>query len=460
MLSKVSFGIFFAAAVSVLLATPFFLTAADEHYPSKSDKSCLKCHTYDKTPNILAGKFVSVSTKAKSIQLKINADNEIVFYDDATVLKNAENYRAIGPQEAVKIVYAKKDGKLIATEVEVKKGLTVPPEQLVKAEQLASLVAKGAQQGKYILLDSRPQEMYNQGHIPTAVSMPFFEFDKLQDKILPKDKDITQIYYCAGLSCVLSPLAAKKAEKLGYKNIKVFHGGLPEWRKAGNIVVSNIAGILDYQKQEQPLVLIDLRPRDLIKQGHIPGAVATPVGGLAAMESQFPKYKAAPIILYGQQSDAASLNEAYKTVTGWGYKQVTILDGGFDAWVKSGQKVVKGEAASEIAYIRKLRPGEVDIEVFKSLVNKPSPDVLILDVRLSSEAAAGAFPHSKNIPLDELEQRLNELPKDKKIVVHCATGARAEMAYNILNKAGINARYVKANIEFDPDKKGAYTISD
>ena len=46
----------------------------------------------------------------------------------------------------------------------------------------------------------------------------------------------------------MSPLAARKAEKLGYKKIKVFHAGLPAWKKAGNIIVSNIAAIENYNK--------------------------------------------------------------------------------------------------------------------------------------------------------------------------------------------------------------------
>ncbi len=460
MKTNIRYGIFLTMVLSGLLIAAFFAAIADEAIPGKSDQSCLKCHNYDKTPNVLAGKFVNVALKSKSVQIKINNDSEIVFFDDSTVLKNAENYKEIPPQESIKIVYAKKNGKLFAKEIEVKKGLSVPPEQLMTAEQLASLVAKGPEQGKYILLDSRPKEMYNQGHIPTAVAMPFFAFDKLQEKILPKDKDITQIYYCGGFSCTLSPLSAKKAEKLGYKDVKVFHAGIPEWRKAGHIVVSNVEGILDYKKQEQPFILIDLRPKNVIEQGHIPGAVALPDTGLASMQSSFPNYKAAPIILYDEDGKAVSTQEAYKLVAGWGYKQVTILDGGFKSWLKSGENVAKGAAASKIEYVRKLLPGEVDVEVFKSLVNKPSPDTLILDVRLASEAAADALPNTKNIPLDELEQRLNELPKDKKIVVHCATGTRAEMAYNILKKAGLNAGYVKANIQFDPDKKGSYTISD
>jgi hypothetical protein len=173
---------------------------ADEKLPSKSDASCLKCHKYDEEANLFAGKLVDVAQKAKAIQLQIDKDMEVIYYDDATVVKNAESLKSIPKQESVRIVYYKKDGKAFAKEVEVKKGLEVPKEQLASAEDVAKLVALGPEKGKYVLLDSRPEEMYNQGHIPTAVAMPFPAFDKLVDKVLPKDKEITQIYYCAGFS--------------------------------------------------------------------------------------------------------------------------------------------------------------------------------------------------------------------------------------------------------------------
>ena len=64
------------------------------------------------------------------------------------------------------------------------------------------------------------------------------------------------------------------------------------------------------------------------------------------------------------------------------------------------------------------------------------------------------------IKLDDLAQKLGDLPKDKKIVAHCSTGVRAEMAYNLLKKAGFNAGYVKAKVDFDKEKKGQYKISD
>jgi len=179
---------------------PAGTAVADEKLPSKSDASCLKCHTYNQEENLFAGKLVDVSTKAKVIQLKIDKDMEVIYYDDATVVKNAESLRKIPKQESIRISYYKKDGKPFAKLVEVKKGIEVPKDQLVTAEDVAKLVALGPEKGKYVLLDSRPEDMYNQGHIPTAVSMPFPAFDKLADKLLPKDKEITQIYYCAGFS--------------------------------------------------------------------------------------------------------------------------------------------------------------------------------------------------------------------------------------------------------------------
>jgi len=48
------------------------------------------------------------------------------------------------------------------------------------------------------IFDSRPYKpKYAKGHIPTAVSMPFSQFDKMTDK-LPKDKNALLIFYCGG----------------------------------------------------------------------------------------------------------------------------------------------------------------------------------------------------------------------------------------------------------------------
>ncbi len=175
------------------------IRAADDTLPSKSDASCLKCHEYNKMPALLAGKLADISVKANTIQLQIDKDMEVVHFNDATVLKNAPSFKEIPKQESIRVTYFKKDGKTVAKEIEVKKGIAVPKEQLATVEEVAELVAKGPEKGKYQLIDSRPANMYDEGHIPTAVSIPFFAFDKMAGELL-KDKDVLQIYYCAGFS--------------------------------------------------------------------------------------------------------------------------------------------------------------------------------------------------------------------------------------------------------------------
>ena len=60
----------------------------------------------------------------------------------------------------------------------------------------------------------------------------------------------------------------------------------------------------------------------------------------------------------------------------------------------------------------------------------------VIDVRTPGEFAAGAYPKARNIPLDALPARLGDLPRDKPIVLYCASGARSASAARILKKAG------------------------
>ncbi|MDQ7785083.1 MAG: rhodanese-like domain-containing protein [Desulfomonilaceae bacterium] len=242
--------------------------------------------------------------------------------------------------------------------------------------------------------------------------------------------------------------------------MRVFHAGLPAWKAAGHIIVSESAGLKNLDKLDASYVLIDLRSREDIEKGHIPKAVAAPDGNVAALKDQFPKYKKANIILYNENGDLEAATPAFKEINGWGYKMVSVLSGGLDAWRKDGSKIATGPAESKITYVRKFLPGEVDLDEFKALLAKPVGDAIILDVRQANETADGILPNAKPIPLDELEGRLAELPKDKTIVIHCSTGLRAEMAHTVLKKEGFSSKYLRANVNFDKEKKGEYAITD
>lgn len=67
-------------------------------------------------------------------------------------------------------------------------------------------------------------------------------------------------------------------------------------------------------------------------------------------------------------------------------------------------------------------------------------DAIILDVRTKVEFAGGAIKGSKNIPVQQLPQRLSEVKKwNKPVIACCASGMRSSKAASILNQNGIEA---------------------
>jgi NADPH-dependent 2,4-dienoyl-CoA reductase/sulfur reductase-like enzyme/rhodanese-related sulfurtransferase len=64
----------------------------------------------------------------------------------------------------------------------------------------------------------------------------------------------------------------------------------------------------------------------------------------------------------------------------------------------------------------------------------------ILDVRTAAENRRGAIPGAVHIPLDDLRERLGELPRDKTIYPYCGVGVRSYAAVRILLQNGFQAR--------------------
>jgi metal-sulfur cluster biosynthetic enzyme/rhodanese-related sulfurtransferase len=70
-------------------------------------------------------------------------------------------------------------------------------------------------------------------------------------------------------------------------------------------------------------------------------------------------------------------------------------------------------------------------------LHQRTPALFVLDVRTPAEFASGHIPDAHLIPLDELEDRLRELPaKDAAMLVHCAAGGRSTAACEMLGQHG------------------------
>ena len=72
--------------------------------------------------------------------------------------------------------------------------------------------------------------------------------------------------------------------------------------------------------------------------------------------------------------------------------------------------------------------------------NKKKEDYLVIDVRKAEEYNAGHLKHAINIPLEEIEARLDEINgyKDKNVVLYCNTGNRSGKALDLLKQKGFN----------------------
>lgn len=61
---------------------------------------------------------------------------------------------------------------------------------------------------------------------------------------------------------------------------------------------------------------------------------------------------------------------------------------------------------------------------------------LVVDVRTRNEWRGGQIEGSKNLPLNQLEQRLGELPRNRTLAVHCQSGYRSSIATSLLEREG------------------------
>ncbi|MFJ9371550.1 ArsR/SmtB family transcription factor [Nocardia sp. NPDC101769] len=83
--------------------------------------------------------------------------------------------------------------------------------------------------GEITLIDVRPHDEYDAGHIPGAISIPIAELaTRLAE--LPTDRDI--VAYCRGAYCVMAPDAVRIARTAG-RDVKRLDQGMLEWTLAG-----------------------------------------------------------------------------------------------------------------------------------------------------------------------------------------------------------------------------------
>ena len=88
--------------------------------------------------------------------------------------------------------------------------------------------------------------------------------------------------------------------------------------------------------------------------------------------------------------------------------------------------------------VSKLIGGSHDIGTMEATRLMNNGNALVLDIRDNSEFNGGRIPKSKNIPLAEIDKRIEEITrfKDKPVIVTCRTNTRAGAAVRLLKQRG------------------------
>ncbi|MCT4688971.1 DsrE/DsrF/DrsH-like family protein [Vallitalea sp.] len=92
--------------------------------------------------------------------------------------------------------------------------------------------------------------------------------------------------------------------------------------------------------------------------------------------------------------------------------------------------------------------GDMEVVLWDEIDNEDKQNSIILDVRDDIELELGYIKGAKNIPVNSLRNRIDELDKNKEILVYCAIGIRGYIASRILTQKGYKAKNLIGGYNF------------
>lgn len=170
-------------------------------------------------------------------------------------------------------------------------------------------------------------------------------------------------------------------------------------------------------ERDRNIVFIDIRPAGDFEQLHVPRSRPIDFDALANYAPEEGK----TTIVISAASQSGLLPEADKLLKRAGGEHL-FLAGGFEAWTASGRPTIAiGNPGSFLdqSKVTYLKPGEI-----KAFLES-NQDALFLDVRTDAEFRASHARQAIHIPLADLENRAQELPRSRMIIIYGKNGSEA-----------------------------------
>jgi hydroxyacylglutathione hydrolase len=166
--------------------------------------------------------------------------------------------------------------------------------------------------------------------------------------------------------------------------------------------------------------ILDVRDPSEYAKGHLAGSINVGLGGQYATWAGTVLDRARPIVIVAEPGRE---QEAALRLGRIGFDHVKgYLQGGMEALAGRPDLVWPTERVSAAMVAEELASAEPPV---------------VLDVRNPREWSAKHIDGSVNIPLNHLQERMGEIPRDRRIAVHCAGGYRSSIAASILHQYGI-----------------------
>ena len=202
----------------------------------------------------------------------------------------------------------------------------------------------------------------------------------------------------------------RHARAIGFKNISIEL--LPFEKKSVKTETKEVQEAKEEKTvtvNENSVLIVDVRTVQEFLSGAYPDAVNIPLDDLMYRRDELGNNLNREIVVYCASGGRSA------------YAQKQLMQIGFT-------NVTNGGGLSQMMSRRNAQP---------SAPKAVSAEPIIVDVRTPGEFAGGAYPGAKNIPLDELPSRINELgDKSRDITVYCASGARSAYAQRMLMQMG------------------------
>lgn len=275
-------------------------------------------------------------------------------------------------------------------------------------------------------------------------------YDSLHEKLLPLgDHVIVHPAHTAGSICG-SRISDREWSTIGYEkrtnpqlqmnrdefiddrlsnfmNRPPYFRRMEEWNLKGSPLISTLPEPemfdpveFDRQLDVEGSIVLDTRMPDAFAASHIPGSINIWLAGAAYFPGLIFSFGQKLLLVANRRDDALTAIDYLRRI---GFDDILgYLCIGLDAWRNAGRpaKSFGSIHAPEL----KRKTGNQEVHV--------------LDVREEHEWRSGHIKGSQNIYVGHLQENLDEVPKDKPVVVHCGWGGRGGIAASILQRNGFN----------------------